>query len=132
MLFTVGMARHTDSYFAGRLTVVETGRRRRWSDEEKLRIVGESLVGHRQASATARRHGIPTSLLFKWRRDFATPSGPLDAAAFVPVAVVPDAPALGEADRRIEIVLANGRRVIVGPGVETAALMRVLAVLEGR
>jgi transposase len=133
MLFTVGMDRHTDSHFAGRLTVVETGRRRRWSDEEKLRIVEESLAGHRQASATARRHGIPTSLLFKWRRDLlgdpARRAGP--GPAFIPVAVAPDAPA-SVGGEHIEVVLPDGRRVVVGPGFDAAALARVLAVLEGR
>jgi transposase len=38
-----------DSGFVGRLGVVATGRRRRWSDAEKLRIVAESLAGSRQA-----------------------------------------------------------------------------------
>ena len=50
------MDSHTHSGPAGRLEVVETGRRRRWSIEEKLRIVSESLSGPRLASATARRH----------------------------------------------------------------------------
>ena len=133
MVFTVGMDRHTDSHFVGRLTVVETGRRRRWSDEERRRIVEESLVGHRQASATARRHGIPTSLLFKWRRDFAEPRQlDVPAPTFLPVAVEPDGPASEETDGRIEIVLANGRRVVVGSGFEASTLVRVLGVLEGR
>ena len=48
---------HTHSGF-GRLEVVETGRRRRWSEDEKARIVLESLAGPRLVSATARRHGI--------------------------------------------------------------------------
>jgi transposase len=47
-----------------RLEVVNTGRRRRWSFEEKLRIVEESFGGHRQATATARRHDISQSLLW--------------------------------------------------------------------
>lgn len=34
------------------------GRRRRWSEEETLRIVEESYSAPRRASATARRHGI--------------------------------------------------------------------------
>jgi len=46
-----------------RLEIVETGRRRRWSEDEKLRIVLESLQGPRLVSATARRHGISRSLL---------------------------------------------------------------------
>lgn len=132
MVFTVGMDRHTDSHFVGRLTVVETGRRRRWSDDEKQRIVEESLVGHRQASATARRHGIPTSLLFKWRRDFAEPRPATPPLAFLPVTVEPDPPASEAVDDRIEIVLANGRRLVVGSGFDASTLVRVLGVLEER
>jgi hypothetical protein len=52
---TVGMDILTDRHQVTRLEIVETGRRRRWSDAEKLRIVEESLSGPRLASATARR-----------------------------------------------------------------------------
>ena len=61
------MDSHTHSAF-GRLEVVETGRRRRWSEDEKVRIVLESLAGPRLVSATARRHGIARSQLLAWRR----------------------------------------------------------------
>ena len=54
----------------GRLEVVETGRRRRWSDDDKLKIVLESLQAPRQVAATARRYGISRSLLLRWRRLF--------------------------------------------------------------
>ena len=60
-----------------RLEVVETGRRRRWSDDEKVRIVLESLETPRAISSTARRHGISRSLLMTWRRAFQPePVGP--------------------------------------------------------
>jgi transposase len=116
---------------------VETGRRRRWSVEEKLRIVSESLSGPRLASATARRHGISTSLLFSWRRAFQAGllvSGEANPA-FVPARVVPDTwpsrlSAAGGASGRMEIVLHGGRRVVVDAGVDAAALARVVAVLE--
>ena len=55
-----------------RLEVVETGRRRRWSEDEKLKIVLESLQAPRQVAATARRYGISRSLLLRWRRLFQT------------------------------------------------------------
>ena len=48
-----------------RLEVVETGRRRRWSEDEKLKIVLESLQASRQVAATARRYGISRSLLLR-------------------------------------------------------------------
>jgi transposase len=38
-------------------------RGRRWSEDEKLKIVLESLQTPRQISATARRYGISRSLL---------------------------------------------------------------------
>ncbi|MCP1831686.1 transposase-like protein [Bradyrhizobium sp. USDA 4532] len=41
-----------------RLEVVDTGRRRRWSEDEKLKIVLESLQAPRQIAATARRYGV--------------------------------------------------------------------------
>ena len=123
-----------------RLEVVETGRRRRWSEDEKLRIVLESLQGPRLVSATARRYGISRSLLLIWRRAFegcrSTP-----APSFVPAVVVPASETLREqagrtsASReagRMVIVLGPGRRVVVDAGVDAAALTRVLDVLERR
>jgi hypothetical protein len=46
---------------------VDTGRRRRWSEEEKLKIVVENLRGPRQVAATARGYGPSRSLLLRWR-----------------------------------------------------------------
>lgn len=141
MVFTACMNRHTEaSSRVARRQVVETRRRRRWSAAEKRRIVEESLAGHRQASATARRHGIAASLLFKWRRALRGGARtPQDTApAFVPVTVVPQAPlslpspaSPGGGAERLEIVLTNGRRVVVGIGTDPAWLARVLHVAEG-
>jgi transposase len=125
------MDRRKDGVQVQRLEVVELGRRRRWMTEAKLRIVEESFTGWRQASATARRYGISTSLLFGWRKAYragtlvdAVPSG------FVPAVVVEErAPAAPPAPSRIEIVTPNGHRVLVDAGVDEAALVRVLAVL---
>jgi transposase len=124
----------TDSHQVTRLAVVDTGRRRRWSDHEKLRIVEESLSGPRQASATARRHGISNQLLFAWRkayREGRLSNGP--PAAFVPAMIVPDLlPTRLEPDcRPIEIVSPNGWRVLVGRDFDEEVLGRVLRLLDG-
>lgn len=122
------MAVLTDRAEVSRLEVVDTGRRRRWTEEEKLRIVSESLSGPRLVSMTARRYGLTRSLLASWRRQFgvrAVSSG----SGLVPAVVVPER---STASSRMEIVAANGRRIIVDAGVDAAALSRVLDVLERR
>jgi transposase len=124
------MDRRKDSAQVHRLEVVELGWRRRWSAEAKLRIVEESFAGWRQASATARRHGISRSLLFAWRK--ACRAGALvdaEPGGLVPAVVVDERPAPAPAPSRIEIVMPNGYRVLVDGGVDEAALVRVLAAL---
>jgi transposase len=121
-----------------RLEVVETGRRRRWSDDEKLRIVLESLETPRAISSTARRHGISRSLLMTWRRAFRPePIGPdVQPTGFVRAMVATAATMVAEpgarASGRMVIEIGKDRRVIVDAGVDAAALARVLAILERR
>ncbi len=120
------------------LAVEDAGRRRAWADEDKVRIVEESLRGHRQGSATARRYGISRSLLTVWRADYRAGLVGRGGPMFTPLAVTADAPSaprLGSPDgsgreAKIGIVLANGRRVIVPTSVDPAALARLLPVLE--
>jgi transposase len=129
---------HKYSTQTERLEVVETGRRRRWSKDEKLRIVLESLETPRAISSTARRHGISRSLLMTWRRAFRPePVGPdIQQNGFVravvataeTIAAEPGARASG----RMVIEIGKDRRVIVDAGVDAAALARVLAILERR
>jgi transposase len=45
------------------------GRRRRWSREDKARIVVESLAAGVSVSEVARRHGLSPQQLFAWRRE---------------------------------------------------------------
>jgi transposase len=122
----------TDNHQISRLEVVDTGRWRRWTDEEKLRIVAESLAGPRLASATARRHGISRQIIFTWRRLHR--EGRLGApAGFVPATVTPALPTLQSPDAeggRIEIVTANGRRIIIGRDAELEAVLRLVRGLE--
>lgn len=119
------------------LEVVETGRRRRWTEDEKLRIVAASLSGSRLVSSTARRYGISRSLLTTWRRQFRVESqaGGEAGSGFVPAVVVPEgrgsAPTVSSSTR-MEIVMSGDRRIIVDAGVDVAALARVLALLERR
>src|SRR6056297_1196897 len=141
------MGAHKDSSLISRLEIVETGRRRRRSEAEKLRIVEESDLGRRQVSATARRNGISRTLLMSWRR--ARDEGRLgfdEPVFFTPVTVAPDPPVTcaaratapaapakrGRRGERIEIELGDGRRITVGPDADLAAVARLADALDPR
>ena len=91
-------------------------------------------------SAVAQRHGMHPSQLFAWRK--AARDGRLvegGSVEFAPVVIassLPERVALPLADApssgRREIVLDNGRRVIVDASVRAAALARVIKVLDRR
>ena len=115
------------------LSAADGERRRHWSDDDKLRIVEESFIGHRQATATARRHGICRSLLTTWRRQFRNGElGSSRPVSFAPVTVSRANPvnSCSPSDCQVEIALPNGRRLIVPVDVETEALARILAVVD--
>jgi len=126
---------------------VGTERRGRFSDAERVRIVEESLAGQGLVSATARRHGVSRSLLTRWRRLYRKgcldrqgrlkpgEAGSPPAPCFAPVVVseseaVAAPMAAGGVGDRIEIVLANGRRIIVGVWLDASALARVIGAVE--
>jgi transposase len=122
------------------LEVIRTGVRRRWSAEEKRRIVAESESGPRQVSATARRHGLLPSQLFNWRR--LAREGQLewtaDAVPFARAVIACDAAGSGlpscaaVSAGRIEIVLADGVRILVDRDVDADALARVIGAILRR
>ncbi len=117
-----------------RLEVITgVGRRRRWSLEEKARIVAESLDPATTASAVARRYGLHASQLFVWRqqlqRSVASPQT-LGGPGFVPVLLAKDGAPPVEAAGRMEIAL--GPAVVrVGADVNGPALRRVLEAVRG-
>ena len=109
--------------------ITGVGRRRRWSLEDKARVVAESLDPATTAAAVARRYGLHASQLVAWRQQFAAPAA-REAPAFVPVVVAEDAAAPAEMAGRMEIAL--GPAVVwVGADVDAAALRRVLEVVRG-
>jgi transposase len=111
--------------------ITGVGRRRRWSDEDKARIVAESLDPATTASAVARRYGLHASQLFTWRQQLqrSAATAALGEQAFVPVLVAEDGPAWAEPGGRIEIAL--GPAVVrVGTDVDAATLRRVLEVVR--
>jgi len=140
MLRTVLMDSDRRSAQVERLEVVDTGRRRRWSEDEKLKIVLESLHAPRQVAVTARRYGVSRSLLLRLRRSFRPePNDATDQPGFVPAMVVaesgptpcPDVPA--SSGGAIEIEFAAGARMRITGSVDAATLKAAVAALaDGR
>jgi transposase len=123
-------------------------RRRRWSQDDKARIVEETLAPGAKVTEVARRNGVAASVVFTWRRQARTiePVGPrfapVQIAAAVETGDETSKPASKD-DRRlqpmpaarnglIEIDLGNRRRIRVDAQVDPEALARVLDVLERR
>ena len=129
-----------DSYRSdvSRMDIIELGRRREFTDAVRLRIVEESYSAPRLASATARKYGLSRSQLNTWRRAYR--EGRLaigDFNGFVPALVVAEAPMPApvplnspSSTGRMEIVIANGRRVVVDRDVDLDALLRIVRGLE--
>lgn len=111
-------------------------RRRRWSVDDKLRLVAETHEPGASIRAVAARHDVYPNLLRAWRRQVN--QGRLVAAptsCFVPVRMVepvppPPIPVSPRSDI-IEITLPDGAQVRVGNDVNLAALRRVVAALRG-
>jgi transposase len=122
-------------------------RRRRWSQDDKARIVEETLAPGAKVTEVARRNGVAASVVFTWRRQARTLEqvGPRFAPVQIATAeaVEENSKPSSEDDRRmrqvptarnglIEIDLGNRRRVRVDAQVDPEALARVLDVLERR
>lgn len=55
--------------------------RRRWSRAQKLAILAEVDAPGGSVSEVARRHGLHTSLLFRWRRNLGVSAKPTPSGA---------------------------------------------------
>ena len=55
--------------------ITGTGRRRRWSVDDKARIIAETLAPGAVTSEVARRHGMSPQQIFGWRREAKRRSG---------------------------------------------------------
>src|ERR1700722_16243837 len=79
-------------------------RRRRWSTEEKLRILGQSVAAGSSVSLVCRMHGISSGQLYTWRKQFRTG----ELTGFAPVLVAPPVDELPAATAPIDPVRPGG------------------------
>ena len=99
--------------------ITSVQRRRRWSVEEKRRIVAAAIEPGAVASEVARAAGIYPSQLFRWRQQLCGPAR--ETPAFSPVAIVP-APA---ASSMIEVEFASGARLRITGAVDPAMVSAI-------
>ena len=125
--------------------VTSAERRRRWSVQDKLRLVAESYKADGGIAEVADRADLHPSLLQRWRRQaregtlVAHRFGP---GSFVPIAIGDIAGAAGPLTTPaasgppirglVEIDLPNGCRVRVEQDIPAVALRRIVGVLARR
>ena len=120
--------------------------RRRWSEEDKRRLVAETIGPGATVHGIARRHGVSPSQLFAWRKLYrvgagigtertvpALPSVPGFAAVEIASATPPsDADVVPAPSGLIEIELAGGSRVRISGAPDPAVVAATLRALAGR
>jgi len=115
----------------GRMTLM-TGdeRRRRWSDEERARILAAIEEPGAVVAEVARRADVCTSLVYKWRRQArAATNGAGFAQLVVENAARPPMLA-GEPEPGAILVEMNGARVRIGANTPSAVIAATLKALR--
>lgn len=110
------------------------GRRRKWSEDDKARIVAETLRSGTVVADVARRWQVTSQQVFTWRREMrraaVAPLGFVPIVAEMPVSapetVLPSPP---PSPPSIEVELA-GAVLRVAPGTDAELLTTVLRALR--
>ena len=117
--------------------VTPAGPRRRFSEDDKARIVSEAMMPGATVAEVGRRYGVCGSLIYRWRRtlvgsslvraerSLSPPSGFVPVEVAGPVAAAPEALSAGA----IEVIAASGHRVRFAPPIDARVLKAVLAGL---
>ena len=116
--------------------------RRRWSEEDKRRLVAETFGPGATVHGVARRRGISPSQLFAWRKLYQVGTGieravPARVPGFAVVEVAPTTPpsvadVVSAPSGLIEIELAGGDRVRIAGAADPAVVAAALRALAGR
>jgi transposase len=127
----------------------------RWTQEQKCRIVEETLVAGASVSIVARRHDVNANQVFRWRQQYRrgelgsgalnslVPVGTIGAGGMLhPVArvkqrkntaakAVPSVTSAHPVPMRIEIELASGIRVRFDGNLQGPVVGRVVKLVRG-
>jgi transposase len=123
----------------GRVEIFRGQARRRWSEEDKRRLVAETLTPGETVHGVARRRGVSPSQLFAWRKlfragiDRAVPTARVPGFAAVALAPAGRPPAAeAPPPGLIEIELVGGDRVRLSGAADPALAQAVLRALVRR
>lgn len=118
--------------------LIGVARRRRWSDEQKLRVLSEVGIDGASVSDVARRHDITRQHIYQWRGEMRRKcEASRKDATFLPVHLTgsgdgpedkpedPDAGAPG-----VEIGLRNGRTIRTAADLPEPLLTRLIRIAE--
>ena len=114
------------------------GRRRRWPDEDKLRVLEEAAEPGVRLSDVARRHDILPQQIRRWRRQlFGEVEAIPEAQIFAPVTLIeaPPPPQPGGRSSKprlamVEISLRNGRVLKVAADLDRQVLASLITCVE--
>lgn len=125
--------------------ITGTGRRRRFTDDFKARVVGETLASGAVVSEVARWHGLTAQQVFTWRRQArqaAAQPTENEAPTFVPAVVEPALPSqrarkkqrqpthlVDRSSGSIEVEF-GGVTVRIGYGADAKTIAAVLRALK--
>ncbi|HST95248.1 MAG TPA: transposase [Microvirga sp.] len=112
-------------------------RRRRWSLDEKMRIVAEAAAPGSSVSEVARRHDISRQNIYQWRCELKQQAvQSTGKAVFLPVEVTEDEAGPGAGcdvdapGHPVEIGLRSGRTLRFAADIPDRVLMRLIRVAE--
>ena len=97
------------------------GRRRRWSAEEKARIVEEALTPGARVSEVARRCGVTTTAVWNWEETGVVPRSAAFALAakalgvsetYLRTGIDSSIPSAGQSERKVAVIIEAARAEI--------------------
>jgi transposase len=119
--------------------MAEKRKRRKWSDDEKRRIIAQTKVPGVSVPEVAHRYDVNANLIFKWIRDpryTSSVDNEPEALNFLPVEVTQNSLPAERAQEAVDmpgslkIVLANGHHLEISGTFDTDAVVRLVRGLS--
>lgn len=113
-------------------------RRRRWTDQQRLEIIGSVGVNGATLAEVARRHDVTRQQIYTWRHDLKkrgfllAPPEPVFLPVEMPAAQSPDVARSTSPGGTcmVELRLTQGRTLRVGSDIEAIALTQLIRCVE--